>query len=436
MSRAATGDQGQPQQSRKSGNGTTQDKPRLPQRSLPAPGDAGAGADADGSQDRKKPEGERPKSDGPKDQDEKGKAEKEKGEKDQGGEEGENQPQKPPVYKRPLFWIILASVVVVGTIIGVAWWLMTRDKVGTDDAFIAAHSTSVSPRVSGHVIDVKVDDNQEVKAGDLLVVLDDRDFQQALKANQAALEQARAQLVQAQAQLASAKAQVSQAQADVASAQANANQAQSDLQRYLNVQNSDPRAVSRQQVDQAIASARTTAAQLEASRQKQGAAEAQVNVAQSQIVAAQAAIDKSQADVENARLQLSYTQIRAADDGQVTTRSVEVGNYVTPGQAMMALVPTTVYVTANYKETQLKNVRVGQPVKIHVDAYNLDLWGHVQSIQAGSGAAFSLLPPENATGNYVKVVQRVPVKITLDHPPPMRLAPGLSVEPTIDTSQH
>ncbi len=348
-------------------------------------------------------------------------------------DEDSEQPKKPPLYKRPLFWIIISAVVIGSIIAGVLIWLDRRYKVGTDDAFITAHSTTVSPRVSGHVEQVLVDDNQEVKKGDLLVVLDPRDLQQALRANQASLENAQAQAVQANAQLTSAKAQVAQAEADVSSAQANANQAQADLERYQNVQKIDSRAVSKQQVDQANATARTTAAQLEAANQKKGAAEAQVKVAEAQIVAAQAAIDKARADVENASLQLSYGQIHAAEDGQVTNRSVEPGNYVTPGQALMSVVPRNVWVTGNYKETQLKEVKVGQPVKIHVDAYDMDLTGRVQSIQAGSGAAFSLLPPENATGNYVKVVQRVPVKITFDQLPMQRLAPGMSVEPTIDT---
>ena len=159
-----------------------------------------------------------------------------------------------------------------------------------------------------------------------------------------------------------------------------------------------------------------------------------MNVADSQIVVARAMVDKAKSDLDNAQLQLSYTTIYAAEDGQVTNRSVEVGNYVQPGQALMAIVPThEVYVIANYKETQLKNVRLKQRVMIHVDAYDIDLPGHVESIQAGSGAAFSLLPPENATGNYVKVVQRIPVKILFDELPPQPLAPGMSVEPKIFT---
>ena len=342
-------------------------------------------------------------------------------------------PRGPSLHHRPALWIVLAIVAIGGGIFFLVYWFDLRFKLTTDDAFIAAHSTTVSPRVSGHVLRVMVDDNQDVKQGDPLVVLDDRDFMQTLKGYQAALEQANAQLVQAQAQRASALASVAQAKADVASAEANATQARSDLERYESVLKVDPRAVSKQEVDQATATARTTAAQLDANQQKQGAAEAQVKVAQAQIVAAQAAIDKAQSDVDNAKLQLSYTTINAAEAGRVTNRSVEVGNYISPGQALMALVPHNVWVTANYKETELHRMRVGQRVKIHIDAYDVDLDGHVNSIQAGTGAAFSLLPPENATGNYVKVVQRIPVKITFDQMPGYQLAPGMSVEPTVET---
>lgn len=343
------------------------------------------------------------------------------------------EPPKPPLYRRPWFWIV-AAIVLIAVIAGVIfWWMESRGKVSTDDAFIAAHVTSVSPRVAGHVMQVLVDDNQDVTKGQLLVKLDPTDFEQAVKSAQANLEMSRGQLTQANAQVIAAQAAVAQAKADVAAAQAAANQAQSDLERYQNVQKLDARAVSKQQIDQAVAASRTTTAQLQAAREKEGATNAQVSVAQAQVVSAQAAIDKAQSDLANAKLQVSYTEIRAAEDGQVTNRAVEPGNYVTPGQAMMALVPRDVWVNANFKETQLKELRPGQPVKIHVDSYGIDLDGHVQSVQAGSGAAFSLLPPENATGNYVKVVQRVPVKITLDRLPDQRLGPGMSVVPTVNT---
>ncbi|MDB5328945.1 MAG: secretion protein HlyD [Phycisphaerales bacterium] len=339
-------------------------------------------------------------------------------------------PPKPPLYKRPWFWIVTAVVVIGGGAGLLIWWLHARWNVNTDDAFITTHYVTVSPRVAGHVTKVLVDDNQDVKQGQLLVQLDKSDFEEALKGAQAAYEQAIGQRQQAQAQVVAAKATVASNEADVAAAKANADQAQSDLERY---QSAGPRAVSQQTLTQAQANVRTTTANLQAAQAKLVASQAQVRLAESQVVVAEGAVHKAQADLENAKLQLSYTDIKAAEDGQVTNRNVDPGSYLTPGQALMALVPPNVWVIANFKETQLRNMRPGQPASIKIDAYGITLPGHVQSVQAGSGAAFSLLPPENATGNYVKVVQRVPVKITFDRLPEQRLAPGLSVVPTVDT---
>jgi membrane fusion protein (multidrug efflux system) len=339
-------------------------------------------------------------------------------------------PPKPPLYKRPWFWIVMAVVVIGGGAGLLIWWLHARWNVNTDDAFITTHYVTVSPRVAGHVTKVLVDDNQDVKQGQLLVQLDKSDFEEALKGAQAAYEQAIGQRQQAQAQVVAAKATVASNEADVAAAKANADQAQSDLERY---QSAGPRAVSQQTLTQAQANVRTTTANLQAAQAKLVASQAQVRLAESQVVVAEGAVHKAQADLENAKLQLSYTDIKAAEDGQVTNRNVDPGSYLTPGQALMALVPRNVWVIANFKETQLRNMRPGQPASIKIDAYGITLPGHVQSVQAGSGAAFSLLPPENATGNYVKVVQRVPVKIIFDRLPEQRLAPGLSVVPTVDT---
>jgi membrane fusion protein (multidrug efflux system) len=351
---------------------------------------------------------------------------KEKGKKNDGKDE-----EKPPLYKRPLFWAILAIVVVGGAIGIVMWYLSTRGKVSTDDAFVQAHVTNVSPRVAGHVIAVLVNDNQEVKRDDILVKLDPTDFQQALDSAIAQREVAAGQIKQANAQVAVAEAQVAQAKADITAAQANATQAQEDLKRY---QQADRRAVSQQQVDAAQAAARSTEAALESSQQKLTAAQAQVTFAHSQVQTAKDQLSRAQVAVEQAQTQLSYAVIRSPIDGQVTNRNVSVGDWVQTSQGLMGLVPKDVYVIANFKETELKGMKPGQKVIVSVDAYDgIKLKGHVQSIQAGSGAAFSLLPPENATGNYVKIVQRVPVKITLDEQPKQRLGPGMSVVPTVYT---
>ncbi|MDB5301482.1 MAG: secretion protein HlyD [Phycisphaerales bacterium] len=339
-------------------------------------------------------------------------------------------PPKPPLYKRPVFWVI-STVVVIGASVGILlWWLSARWNVSTDDAFITVHYVTVSSRVAGHVQSVLVDDNQDVKQGQLLAQLDKTDFLEAVKSAQATYEQTQGQVQQARAQVEAAKANVTSTEADVAAAQASAEQAQRDLARY---QQAGPQAVSQQVLTQAQATVRTTTANLQAAQARVGAAVAQVRLAQSQVSTAEAAVHKASADLENARLQLSYTDIIAAEEGQVTNRNVDPGSYISPGQALMALVPPNVWVVANFKETQLRQIESGQPATIHVDAYDIDLPGHVQSVQAGTGAAFSLLPPENATGNYVKVVQRVPVKITFDRLPERRLAPGMSVVPTVNT---
>ena len=205
------------------------------------------------------------------------------------------------------------------------------------------------------------------------------------------------------------------------------------MKRY---QGADRRAVSQQQVDTAVTASRATNAVLESSRQKQVAAEAQVAVARTMVLTAQLQLAKAQTAVEQARTQLTYTKIYASQDGRITGRSVSIGDYVQVGQALMGLVPTDKYVIANFKETQIRDMRPGQPVTISVDAFGMKLDGRLDSIQAGSGAAFSLLPPENATGNYVKVVRRVPVKITFTQPAPANLGPGMSVVPTIDIRKH
>jgi len=246
----------------------------------------------------------------------------------------------------------------------------------TDDAFIDVHYVSVAPKIAGRVTAVHVDDNQLVKKGDILVEIDPRDFQVAL--------------AQAKANLAKDKATL---------VQANTNEKRAhDLfaKRVISTQERD------------------------------------TNVATSD--SSKAAVEADEAAVEQAELNLSYTKITAPSDGYVTKQAVTSGDYVQVGQALMSIVPPRVWVIANFKETQLRNMRPGQPVDISVDAYpNLKLRGRVDSIQAGSGAAFSLLPPENATGNYVKVVQRVPVKIVLDERQELQrvLGPGMSVVPTV-----
>jgi membrane fusion protein (multidrug efflux system) len=347
------------------------------------------------------------------------------------GEEKNDQQEKhkPPLWRRPIFWIILVMVIVVGLAVGIPLWLYARSHEWTDDAFIDAHTVTVSPQVAGHVIRLLVDDNQEVKEGQLLVQIDPRDFQDSLAEAEAAAEVSENQLAQYQSMVAVNVAQEASSRADVVSAQANADQAHSDAQRY---RSAAAGAVSQQQLDTATNNEKSTFAALQAAKAKLAAAAAQLNSAKVQVKTAEAQVREQQTRVADAKLQLSYADIYAPAASRVTNRHVEVGSYVQIGQAMLALVPHDVWVTANFKETQLQYMRPGQKVKIKVDSYSdKTFWGHVDSIAAGSGAAFSLLPAENATGNYVKVVQRVPVKILFDQTPQELMAPGMSVDPVV-----
>ena len=227
------------------------------------------------------------------------------------------------------------------------------------------------------------------------------------------------------------EAKVAQAQAAVVAAEAEAQRASDDLKRYESV---ETRAVSKSAFDLAQAQARSANANLDAARSQSKAAESEVALSRASVETATAAVQQAEAKVHQAELNLSYTKIIAPRDGRITARTVQLGNYVQPGQVMLALVPANVWVTANFKETQLTYMRPGQPVELSVDAYpKRKFKGRVDSLQFGSGARFSLLPPENAVGNYVKVVQRVPVKIVFDKPLPddLDIAPGMSVEPKV-----
>lgn len=431
--------------------------------------------------------------------------------------------RKRPLYRRPAFLIVAVIVLLIAAIFGIRYWLYSRSHESTDDAFIDAHITPVSPKVSGYIAKVHVASNQQVKKGDLLVEIDPRDYEAKLDQAKAALEAGEARLKEAQtgveltrantqanvqqasgtvqqaragveasrAQAAAERTRVTQAGAAIGSAQANLQQAQAqvdaaqaelvraraDVERYQELYSKDE--VSKQRLDQAVATARTAEAQTEAARQRAAAAASQVsesqaaqqtaaetarradvqissaqaqvreaqgklaaaNTAPQQVAASQAqaqtasaSLEQLRAAVAQAELELSYTKLYAPDDGRVTNKSVEDGALVQSGQPLMAIVPGDVWVTANFKENQIGNMRPGQYTEITVDAYPDKVFkGHVDSIQAGTGARFSLLPPENATGNYVKVVQRVPVKIVFDEPPDPAhmLAPGMSVVPEV-----
>jgi membrane fusion protein, multidrug efflux system len=338
-----------------------------------------------------------------------------------------------PLLRRPLVALPLAMLLAAAVVGLVLWWLEARHWESTDDAFVDAHMVRVGPQVAGRVARVLVDDNQAVKPGDVLLEIDPADLQVRLDQAIATEASAAGSLAQAKAQQAVSQADSEQARAQVGVAAANATNAATQLKRDEPLE--ARQVISRQQLDNDIANARSTAANLVAAQKRQASAEAQLAVAQSQIEVAEANLKSAQAQVEQARLNLSYTKLMAALAGRIARKNVSPGDYVQVGQNLMALVPFDVWITANFKETQLDLMRVGQPVEIHVDSYpERTFRGHVDSIQPGSGAAFSLLPPENATGNYVKVVQRVPVKIVFDDPPDsnLTLGPGMSVVPSVN----
>ncbi len=315
------------------------------------------------------------------------------------------------------------------------YWTTGRFLVSTDDAYVQAHSVLISPKVSGYISEVPVDDNEPVKAGEALARIDPRDYQTAL-------DQARANVAAAQAgidtlnqQIAQQHLVIEQDQQQVTSDQAALVFSQQNFQRYTDLEKTGYGTVQRAQ--QAQADIRQKQAALQHDIAVVAAAQRQVGVFEAQLAQAKATLAQQQAMEHQAELNLSYTTITAPVDGTVGVRTLRVGEYVQAGTQLMAVAPLqAVYVVANYKETQLTDVWPGQPVTIDIDTFpGATVHGHVDSIAPASGQEFALLPPDNATGNFTKIVQRIPVKIDIEKNEPLlgRLRPGMSVEPTIDT---
>jgi membrane fusion protein (multidrug efflux system) len=328
-----------------------------------------------------------------------------------------------------VFLLVVALVALVAG--SIYYFHFIAPYESTDDAFIEAHVIPIAPQVAGRVAQLFVRDNQEVKQGDVLVQIGTSDFQAKLDQEHAGLAATRSRFDQANAQFTVDLAKVEQEKANVAVAEAMAKQAEADNKRY---QAAGDFAVSKSQLDLAATQARSAEAQADAARNQELAAEAQAGLDKASIQTAAAEIQNSEANVRQAGLNLSYTEVKAPEAGYVTHRTVEAGAYVQTGQALLAIVPRQVWVVANFKETQLSHMQAGQPVKVKVDAYpQITFHGHVDSIQHGSGPSFSLLPPENASGNFVKIVQRVPVKIVIDDTAAANyvLGPGMSVEPEV-----
>jgi membrane fusion protein (multidrug efflux system) len=353
--------------------------------------------------------------------------------------------------KRLVTTFILALAFAFAVIVGLVYLVNSAAYQSTDDAFIDGHIVPVSAQVAGRVQSVYVDDNQSVSQGHLVVELDPRDFDAAVRQKAAALASSQAQAVATEAAGQQAIAHVKTEQATVESDQATAaadaaqsDKAQSDLKRNEDLFKT--KVVSPQDVDQFRATAKSARATLTAAEKKVLSDEALVSEAQAEVATyvgllqtVNAQIRESDANLASAKLNQSYTKVWAPESGWVTQKSVESGAYVQAGQNLFALVPKQVWVTANFKEDQIRQMRPGQPVEVGVDAlHGQKFRGHIDSIQAGSGARFSLLPPEDATGNYVKVVQRVPVKIVFDEPlnteNGLPFGPGESVVPTVKVS--
>jgi|SRR5580704_3310176 membrane fusion protein (multidrug efflux system) len=388
---------------------------------------------------------------------------------------------RPSRSSSPGFRIALIIGIVVLLVAGFFVYRYVTSYESTDDAQVDGHINSVSARVSGHVIKLNVDDNQAVQAGTVLVEIDPADYRIAYARAKANFEDAQAaasaagvnvpitsvsttsQVSSAEADVASARAGISAARqqfqaakAQLDQAEANNVKAQNDLGRYKQLV--DKEEISQQQYDQAVAAAKASAAAVDAARATADAAQSQVTQAQgkladaeanwrnaqtapkqmqvirSRAASAEAEAQQRKADLDQAQLNLQYTKIVAPVNGVVSDRTVEVGQNVAIGQELMKIIPLNdVWITANFKETQLREMKVGQPVTLEVDANGRKYHGKINSIAGASGARFSLLPPENATGNYVKVVQRIPVKIVLDpgENNDQSLRPGMSVTPKV-----
>ncbi|MGD7068782.1 HlyD family secretion protein [Acetobacter sp. AAB5] len=356
-------------------------------------------------------------------------------------------PAKPEEKKKenPRRKIILTGVIAVLAVGAGVYWFMTRNEVETDDAFTAGRAITIAPHVSGYVTELLVNDNQFVRKGQLLARIDPRDWK-------AARDQAAAQVESAQASknasdmmhmvaMLEFPGKLLQAKGQLEAAKAQEFKAQTDFRRQHVVERA---ATSQQDIDSARAALDAAKARVIAAQGAvQMAMPVQPNIQNTaiQITQEEAAVKTAQARLETANLNLEWTEIRAPHDGWISQRNLEQGNYVQQGQSVISIVEPEVWVVANYKETQITRMKPGQKVDIKVDAYpSLKVHGHIDSLQKGTGAQFSAFPPENATGNYVKIVQRVPVKILIDDglDPNQPLALGMSVVPTVhvDTEGH
>ena len=339
-------------------------------------------------------------------------------------------------WRRSLALAIAVILAGAAAFYGHYYWTVGRFLQSTDDAYVQADSTIVAPKVAGYLSQVLVEDNQPVKAGQLLAKIDDRDYRTALAQAAADVESAQADIDNVQAALQQQQAVIAQARATVVVDQASLTFAEQDSTRYGSLAQTGAGTV--QMAQQTLAKRDMARATLARDTAAVTAVEHQVDILQAQLAKDRAIFQHDQAVRDQAQLNLGYTSIVAPIDGVVGNRSLRVGQFVQAGTQLMAVVPlTSTYIVANFEETQLGNIHAGEPVDIIVDTYSgTTVKGHVDSVAPASGQEFALLPPDNATGNFTKIVQRIPVKITIDAGDPLRgsLRPGMSVTPTINTN--
>jgi membrane fusion protein, multidrug efflux system len=346
-------------------------------------------------------------------------------------DERSDEPRRGLLRRHPFAFVIGLILFVLLAAGGYLYWDYARHFESTDDAFVAARQFPIAPKVSGYITVVPVTDNQHVAAGDVIARIDDRDYRIALDQAQAQVASAQASIQNIDAQIDVQQAQISANEAQVDQAQAALVYAQQQAKRYQDlaqtgsgtVQNAQQWTSQQRQQEAALASAQ---ANLKVAQRQLESLKAQRN-------SAVASLAQATAQRDQAQLNLSYTTVTAAQPGRVVNLTAAVGQFAQPGTNLTMFVPDQIWITANFKETQLDAMQPGQPVTLEIDAYpERAIHGHVDSVQPGSGTAFSLLPAQNATGNYVKIVQRVPVKLAMDNPPAdIALGPGMSVVPTV-----
>lgn len=345
---------------------------------------------------------------------------------------------KTPPNKRVL--VVVGLIAIAAIAAGGRMWYRSHNFVDTENAYVAGHVHPVSARIAGIVTRVLVEDNQHVKAGDVIAELDPADQHVRVEQIEAQIASARQQVIQADAQVEQVRAQAQAAEAQVGQSQALALRARQDAERFSQLYTKQMKAVSKAEVDAANAARTAAAADVNARRDNASAAKAQINAASSARDVFKAQIKVLQAQLKDAKQQVSYSRVLAPVDGRIGRRSVEVGARVQPGQQLVAVVEDKVWVNANFKETQLAGLTPGQAVDLQIDALpNEHLVGRVDSFSPASGNQFALLPADNATGNFTKIVQRVPVKITLAPADVQRLTgrlvPGMSVVAEVDLRQ-